>query len=234
MASRKDAADRQIAGFHRTELCIDPGDEIAVGDIAHEQEQAVGHLVQVAVAQRLARQWAGGDVARLSAGAASFTVLTVVEPPITAELGAGGVAGQAGPDARPARLAMALHVIVSDAIGDALIAQGLHEPIKQSGGVVPLNGGGKTVLAAAVAMHEKFGLAGQTTNAMQQSDCVIAIGARELLVQSRSHIVRICIRSGVASSDQRHQLALRLSVTVDVPLGCLNRPMAGQQLNVAQ
>jgi hypothetical protein len=51
-------------GIHRTELCIDPADEIAVGDIAHEQEQAVGHLVQVAVAQRLARQWAGGDVVR--------------------------------------------------------------------------------------------------------------------------------------------------------------------------
>jgi iron complex transport system substrate-binding protein len=29
------------------------------------------------------------------------------------QLGAGGAAGQAGPDARPARLAMALHVIVS-------------------------------------------------------------------------------------------------------------------------
>src|SRR6202040_160228 len=110
-------------------------------------------------------------------------------------------------------LAMALHVIVSDAIGDALIAQGLDQPIKQSGGVAPFNGGGKTVLAAAVAMHEKFGLAGQTTNAMQQSDCVIAIGARELLVQSRSHIVRICIRSGLASSDQRHQLALGTSWT---------------------
>jgi hypothetical protein len=78
-------------GIHRTELCIDPGDEIAVGDIAHEQEQAVGHLVQVAVAQRLARQWAGGDVARLRAGAGSFTVLTVVEPPVAAELGQEGL-----------------------------------------------------------------------------------------------------------------------------------------------
>jgi len=133
---------------------------------------------------RLARQGASGDVARLSAGRRPFAVSTVVEPPVAVQLGAGGVAGQAGPDARPARLAMALHVIVSDAIGDALIAQGLHQPIKQSGGVAPFNGGGKTVLAAAVAMHEKFGLAGQTTNAIQQSDCIIAIGARELLVQS--------------------------------------------------
>jgi hypothetical protein len=47
-------------------------DEIAVGDIPHEQEQAVGHLVQVAVAQRLARQGAGGDVARLSSSRAAW------------------------------------------------------------------------------------------------------------------------------------------------------------------
>ena len=67
MASRRDASRFRRLGIHRTELCIDPADEIAVGDIAHEQEQAVGHLVKVAVAQRLARQWAGGDVARLSA-----------------------------------------------------------------------------------------------------------------------------------------------------------------------
>jgi hypothetical protein len=62
---------------------------------------------------------------------------------------------------------MALHVIVSDAIGDTLIAQGLDQPIKQGGGVVPLNGGGQTVLAATVGWSEKVGLASETADAVQ-------------------------------------------------------------------
>ena len=68
MASRNAGSRSADWQFTAAELRIDPADEIIIGDIPHEQEQAVGHLVQVAVAQRLARQGAGGHVARLSAG----------------------------------------------------------------------------------------------------------------------------------------------------------------------
>jgi hypothetical protein len=35
------------------------------------------------------------------------------------------------------------------------------------------------------------------------------------------------------TSDQRHQPALSVGVAVDVPLGCLNGSMTGENLNVA-
>ena len=41
-------------GIHTLQLFIDPAHEIVVGDIPHEQEQAVCHLVQAAVAERVA------------------------------------------------------------------------------------------------------------------------------------------------------------------------------------
>jgi hypothetical protein len=139
----------------------------------------------VAVAQRKARQRAVGDVTRLATGRGGLAVAAVVEGPVAVELRAGRFAGQAGLDSGPACLAMALHVIVSDAIGDALIAQGLHQPVEDTGGVAPFNGRGNTVPAAASTPSKKFRIACQTADAMQQSDGVIAIGARELLVQSR-------------------------------------------------
>ena len=56
-------------GIHRTQLPINPADEIVIGDIPHEQEQAVRHLVEAAVAERVAGQGAGVDVAGLGARA---------------------------------------------------------------------------------------------------------------------------------------------------------------------
>ena len=90
-------------------------------------------------------------MARLAQVRGSFTVLSVVEPPVADQLGAVGLRARLAL-MRAARLAMALHVIVSDAIA-CLDSAGLHQPIKQSGGVAPFNGGGKTVLAAAVAIR---------------------------------------------------------------------------------
>ena len=81
-------------GIHRTQLLIDPADEIVIGDIAHEQEQAVRHLVQAAVAQRVAGQGAGVDVAGLGARVGPFVVSAVVEPPVPAELRARWVSRQ--------------------------------------------------------------------------------------------------------------------------------------------
>ena len=49
-------------GIHRLQLPVDPADEIVIGDVPHEQEQAVRHLVEVAVAQRVAGQGASIEV----------------------------------------------------------------------------------------------------------------------------------------------------------------------------
>ena len=114
---------------------------------------------------------------RLRAAASAFEISTVVEGPVTGELGAGGLASQAGLDARPARPAVTRHVIVGDAIGDALIAEGRHQPIEQGGGVVPLDSRSQTALMAAVGVSEEFGVAGQSTNPLQQAEWVVAIGA---------------------------------------------------------
>src|SRR6516162_8252316 len=35
-------------------------------------------------------------------------------------------------------------------------------------------------------------------------------------------------------SNQGHELALGIGVAIDVPLGCLNRPVTGKQLHIAQ
>jgi hypothetical protein len=73
-------------GIHGTQLSINPAHEIVIGDIPHEQEQAVRHLVQAAVAQRMAGQRAAVDVVGLSTRIGPFTVLAIVEPPVAAEL----------------------------------------------------------------------------------------------------------------------------------------------------
>ena len=49
-------------GIHRPQLPINPADEIVIGDVPHEQEQAVRHLVEAAVAQRVAGQGASIEV----------------------------------------------------------------------------------------------------------------------------------------------------------------------------
>ena len=73
-------------GIHTIQLFIDPAHEIVIRNIPHEQEQAVCHLVQSAVPQRVAGQQAGIDVAGLSTGVRSLLVSAVVEPPVPAEL----------------------------------------------------------------------------------------------------------------------------------------------------
>ena len=61
---------------------IDPADQVAVGNVANEQVQAVGNLIQVAVSQAMGRQRARCDVVRLGAGAARFLVSAAMEMPI--------------------------------------------------------------------------------------------------------------------------------------------------------
>ncbi len=83
-------------------------------------------------------------------------------------------------------LAVALHVIVGDAIGDPLIAESLHQPVENTGRVVTFNGGGQTVAAAPAMVGKKFRIACQTADPMHEIDGVIGIGAPKFLVACRS------------------------------------------------
>ena len=73
-------------GIRGTQLPINPADEIVIGDVSHEQEQAVRHLVQAAVAQRMAGKGTGVDMVQLRTRVGPFMVLAAVEPPVPAEL----------------------------------------------------------------------------------------------------------------------------------------------------
>ena len=71
-------------GIHCSQLLVDPADEIVIGNVAHEQEQAIRHLVEAAVPQRMAGQGAGIDVGRLRARMGPLMVPAVIKPPVPA------------------------------------------------------------------------------------------------------------------------------------------------------
>ena len=69
-----------------SEPSVDPANKIAVGDIAHEQEQAVCRLVEPAVAQIVGRQRAIREMVRLSAAPLGLLIPAMVEVPVTLQL----------------------------------------------------------------------------------------------------------------------------------------------------
>ncbi len=77
----------------------------------------------MAVAQVVGWQRTAADVMRLGAGSAELLVCTAVEVPVALELGAGGTLGKFLVDIVPLHIAVLLHVVVGDLIGDALVAE---------------------------------------------------------------------------------------------------------------
>ena len=78
----------------RLQPLVDPADQIAIGNVANEQVQRIGGLVQVAVAQVMGRQRTAADVIGLGAGSAELGVAAAVEMPVALELGASGALGK--------------------------------------------------------------------------------------------------------------------------------------------
>jgi len=89
---------------------IEPADQVAVGNVPDEQEQAVGDLVEVAVSQVLPGQGAAGDVVGLGAGARAFAVPAAVKMPVALQLGAGWASVETALDVGPGRLTVLRHV----------------------------------------------------------------------------------------------------------------------------
>jgi hypothetical protein len=108
--------------IHRPQLVINPAHEIVIGDVPHEQEQAVRHLVEAAVPQRVAGQGAGLDLAGLRTRARPLVVPAIVEPPVPAKLRACWVSRQRFGNLRPAGTAVLGYVPRGDGIGDPLKA----------------------------------------------------------------------------------------------------------------
>jgi hypothetical protein len=78
-------------GTHRPQLPINPAHEIVIGNVPHEQEQAVRHLVEAAVAQWVPRQRAAIHVTGLGTRVGPFVVPAVVEPQYPPSFGHDGL-----------------------------------------------------------------------------------------------------------------------------------------------
>src|SRR3984893_310686 len=126
-------ARRTVGGL---QLRVDPADQVTVGNVADEQEQGIGGLVQAPVSQNVLRQRTASDMIRLGAGPADLVVPAIMEVPVALELGTAGAAAELLLNVAPRRPAMPLHVIVGDLIRDALVAQTRHEPVEHGRRVV--------------------------------------------------------------------------------------------------
>src|ERR1043166_9903181 len=88
----------------------------------------------------MARQGACGPMFWLGAHPGSLAVPAPLEGPIARELGAARYDGERLRDVVPAHRAMAHHVIKSDAVRYALIAEEIHQPIENHRRMAALDG----------------------------------------------------------------------------------------------
>lgn len=70
------------------QLFVDPAYEVAVGQVSHEQEEAIGRLIKPPVAEVRTGQGTGIDVIGVRAGEAGFVISAA--SPVAAKLWAGG------------------------------------------------------------------------------------------------------------------------------------------------
>ena len=119
----------------RLQPLVDPADQIAVGNVANEQVERIGELVQVAVAQVVGRQRTVADVIGLGASPAELGVPAGVKVPVAFEFWASGAVGQFFVDVLPSQITVLLHVVVGNLIGDALVAERRDQPIEHCRGV---------------------------------------------------------------------------------------------------
>ena len=125
-------------GIDVCQPAVDPADDVAISQIAHEQEEAVGGLVQPAVAQIMSRQGAVGPMLGVGARVRVLPVPAILEQPVALELRAARLIGECGGDVLPSDPAMLLHVAISNAVRHALIAQRIDQPIENGRRVVSL------------------------------------------------------------------------------------------------
>ena len=155
--------------IRRLDLALDPADKVAIGDIANEQVQRVGSLVEAAIAKVVAGEWAPADVVGFGASPSAFLEPAVMEAPVAAELGTARVVRKARLDQPPGRLAVLRDVTVRHLVRDALIAQGVDKPVEQGRRIVAADGGPETAVLGVDIVNES-GRTGEATDAMNDPD----------------------------------------------------------------
>ena len=125
-------------------MLINPINNVATGNVANEQEQTIGGLVEAAVPQAMPGQGALVEVIRLGACLKSLVVLAACEPPIPLQLMAAGLLPKRSFNLRPRYVAVAINVPVSDCIRDPLKAEDPHQPVENLGCIVGLDGANQT------------------------------------------------------------------------------------------
>src|SRR6202035_3787282 len=105
---------------------------------------------------------------------ADLVVPTIMEMPVALELGTAGAAAELLVNVVPSRPAMPLHVVVRNLIGDALVAQTGHEPIKHGRRIV-VPDRGPDLLGPEVRpdLIDQGWRPSETTNGMDQPDGMV-------------------------------------------------------------
>src|SRR4030081_2258417 len=106
---------------------------------------------------------------RRGAGSAALVEPAIMEPPVAAELGAARVTRQASLNQLPRRLAMLGEIPVCHLVRDALVAQGVDQPVEQGRRIVAANGGSKTAVLAPNVVDEGS-RAGEAADSVDDAD----------------------------------------------------------------
>src|SRR4051794_37752046 len=109
---------------------INPAHEVTAREVANEQIEAVGGLIEPAITKSVTGHRAGAEMLRLGAGEAAFVVPAVLVGPISSEFGAGRGMPEAGLDITPGRNAVFVDVLLGYLVRDSLVAESGHEPIE--------------------------------------------------------------------------------------------------------
>jgi len=108
------------------------------------------------------------DVVWLGADPTCLVVTAAMEIPVALKLGTAGLVGQRGFNLVPAYPAVLVHVVRSDPVGNALVAQPRHQPVEQPRRVVSVDRSAKGAVFSADLVDE-VGRSSQATDPMNQS-----------------------------------------------------------------
>jgi hypothetical protein len=108
------------------------------------------------------------DVVGLGTGVAGLVVPAAVKLPIALELGAAGVIGQRAFNVVPRHSAVLVHVVVSNSVGNPLVAQHGHEPVEQRRRVALFDCQANSPVVSSDLVYEVW-FSGEATDAMNQS-----------------------------------------------------------------
>src|SRR4051812_8103051 len=102
----------------------------------------------------------------------ALQVAAALECPVALELGTAWAFTQAIGQVVPPHPAMLLHVAMGDAVGHALVAERIHQPIEDDGRVVPLHRGDYPLPRQTdPAVVDQVPRAGDLADAAHQVDC---------------------------------------------------------------